>query len=201
MSIFLKVLAAISVLSFLGAPTDSNAAIITFDDLPSSKTETIANGGLYEGLYWLGFYSVNPLIDSVGPGGVNAVVSGSNIAYVNPLGLHAIYSPTPFTLNGGYFSVAYDSVDFYLIGSLGGTTLYYSYVSVSDQGSTYVSANWTGIDMLYIYPAGITGPSLADFNILIDDLDVTFSNVPLPAALPLFAAGLAGLGLMRKKKA
>jgi hypothetical protein len=40
-------------------------------------------------------------------------------------------------------------------------------------------------------------------NFLVLSTSATFSQVPLPAALPLFASGLAGLGLLgwRRKKA
>ena len=52
--------------------------------------------------------------------------------------------------------------------------------------------------------ASLTGGSTEGLTADFDNLSVTITQTPLPAALPLFATGLAGLGLLgwrRKRKA
>jgi hypothetical protein len=53
-------------------------------------------------------------------------------------------------------------------------------------------------------PVGVTGPPGLAETINFDNLAVRINDVPLPAALPLFATGLGALGLLgwrRKKRA
>lgn len=87
---------------------------------------------------------------------------------------------------------AYDSLDNLLDMSnyLGGD----AFINQAgfDQFAGYVSVSGVGnISRLVIEP----GSNQA---LIVDNLD--FRPVPLPAALPLFAAGLVGMGLIRRRK-
>ncbi len=188
-------------LALFGAPIKADAAIISFDDLTGSSSTLV---GDYNGISWFGFYSVDPTSEYIGTGGVNSVVSGPNVAYANPLGITTVLSLTPFTLNSAYFTSGYGAMAFFVESLLGGVAVDYTLVTIDDTKPTYVSFNWANIDQLIFFPVVYNGPTLADVKFIIDDvdLDMAVSTVPLPAALPLFGAGVLGFaGWARKKRA
>ena len=91
----------------LGLATPGQAqTLINFDDLNPGFGSQIANG--YAGLNWNNFYALNSSV--AGPSGYeNGTISSPNVAY-NAFGSAAsISSATPFTLNSGYFTAAWNN--------------------------------------------------------------------------------------------
>ena len=75
---------------------------------------------------------------------------------------------------------------------------------MSNTGGTtaLISSTFQNETVTYNYTTG-TSPSVPGAPIFSDTTELGVSNTPLPAALPLFATGLGGLGLLgwrRKRK-
>lgn len=105
-----------------------------------------------------------------------------------------------------FFSSEYDNISTHTFSAQwNGATISGSFLTNPDTGSTHTNPNYaeyqfavlgTGTDTLSF-------PYLDSYHaFLLDDvsLDAASSATPIPAALPLFATGLAGLGMMRLRR-
>jgi hypothetical protein len=191
------------------------AGTITFDDLSDNGFGTpITNG--YQGLNWANFQVLNTPANALffGTSGAQAgTVSPPNIAFDTngDLAVLGVSRPSTFTLNSFHLTAFYnDGLNVKIEGFSGGTTgtlLDDVTKTISSTASTLITLNWTGIDTVSFFPSGGThnpNYSGAGTQFALDNLTITPSVVPLPAALPLFATGLGALGLLgwrRKRKA
>jgi hypothetical protein len=208
MKYFRMFLVAAFFMSLFGAP--AGATTITFDNLvvPDEPEGTfygsVPDG--YEGLSWDNFYFINGANHPVTPNGFMAgTVSPSNVAFKGSSDA-IISASVPFTFTSGYFTGAWnDRLEVTFTGYLEGVMVRSPVTYFVDSTEPeFISLNWANIDELVIssaggivhgYPYGAQGTQVVMDNLIV-------SGVPLPAALPLFGAALAGLvgfGVRRRK--
>jgi hypothetical protein len=206
-------LAAASALLFSAGTANAAIETITFDDIPNAASEPpIANG--YAGLNWNNFYVLNASTYGGGqPNGyTNGIVTAPNVAYNaygNPASIAALPNSS-FTLYGGFFNAAWNnglSITAQGYDPLGNVIAADSKTfSVDTTGPIDVSFNWSGLgEVLFTSSGGVpAGYFGSGEHFALDNVTVNVSAVPLPAALPLFGAamaGLGGLGFARRRKA
>lgn len=192
------------------------ALTITFDDL----TDTSAGFGgtpipdAYQGLIWTN-WNVLDTADATnifGPSGAAAgTVTPPNVAY-NPDGGEAIFSSaTPFVFDSADLTAVWNQGMFITVtGLLNGVAEDQEVLSPppSATGPTLYSFDWAGINEVDILPtAGVpfAGYSGAGTQLALDDLTITPIPEPCIGAilgpLAIMAAGLAGVGRMRRREA
>jgi hypothetical protein len=208
-----KLSAALVFAALLIGASPVQAGVITFDDLSDNGTGTpIANG--YQGLNWANFQVQNtPLFTIfVGPNGAaNGTVSSPNVAFngFGDIAVLGVSPPSTFILNSLYLTAYWnDGLNVEIegfSGGLGGTLLHDVTETINTTSPTLVNLDWTGIDTVsFLASGGSQNPNFSGSGtqFALDNLDLTI--VPIPAALPLFATGIGGLGLLgwrRKRKA
>ena len=176
----------------------ASADTINFDDI----TGPIANG--YHGLDWSNFNvlkSTKPQFD--GSGYQNGTTSGTNVAY-NRFGTPAsLSSASNFTLNSFEITGAWhNDLSVLITGYENGILAFTQQLLLNVNGPTLVTLNWVGIDSVGFessggFNAGLQGDGT---QFALDDLTFNASPVPLPAALPLLAAALAGMGFVARRR-
>ena len=195
----------------------ASADIITFDDLAppvfehNYNAEQIPNG--YQGLTWSTYFWV---LDTTSyqnwypsSGYENGTVSQDNVAFNFAENDVSFSSATPFTLNSFYLTAAWQNqLNVQIDASLGGTSVYSMLWQVGTSGPTsFISPNVLA-DLVTFHSEGGTDAGFIanDGNpgccthFAIDNLSVDVNSVPLPAALPLFASGLVGLGWLSRRR-
>ncbi len=197
------VAAALFVLAF--SVPSANASVITFDDHAGTYHGVPIEDG-YKGFDWGNFNALDTVNYDRNPSGYQAgTVSLDNVAY-NRFGHDAtISSSNLFNLNSAYFTGAWnDALNISVKGYLDGVEQYSKTFDVSSSIATLVTFNWANINsVLFSSSGGVDDPHYAGtgYHFAMDNLDI--SSVPVPAALPLFGLGLAGvsgLGFKRKRK-
>jgi hypothetical protein len=190
------------------APKTASAASLSINDATAPDGSIIFSVGQFDA--GVGFVLDNTTLMTAGLGTANATVSEGTTGLITHtftgqfFTSGALVMPTFGTINfneaGSATSGTSDMLTFsYSGGGAGGiATLSGSFVSATDliplippQGATFVPE---GIPFFFSN-TNITASAVSD---------VDSSVVPLPAALPLFASGLVGLGLLgwrRKRKA
>jgi hypothetical protein len=198
---------AAALFALLAFTAPAHATTINFDDItdsvPFPDATAIPNG--YQGLNWNNFYVDNTQLPSVVPSGYkNGVVLSPNVA-LNGFGTPASFSAvTPFSFTGRDFTAAwYDNLSVTLTGSLGGVQKYNDTLALNTSSPLFVGLNWTDIDTVTLSSTGGTDhgfsdPSIHGTQVVLDNLQV--SAAPLPAALPIFGAGLLALGAFGWRK-
>ncbi len=172
-----KSLSAALALSFF--VSQAQAAVLTFDDAnlyAYDQVQTYGGLSFTKGGDYLFFW------DGSSPNGN---------------GTRALISLGPVTITrtgGGIFDLLslQLALSFYIASASEEVTINGAPVTLT-QGLTTFSPNLIGVSSVTI-----TGLSGGYF--LADNLEVELSAVPVPASLPLLAAGLAGLGLLRRRK-
>jgi len=190
------------------------AMTIGFDDL------TDASGGFggtpigsgYNGLTWTNWNVLNTadFTTNFGPSGATpGTVSAPNIAY-NPDGGEAIFSSplaSPFTLNTADLTAFYnDNLQVTVTGKLGGVTKDTETVTLSATAATLETFSFADINEVDLLVTGSgthhSGYSGAGTQVAMDNLTITTGVVttPEPSTLAILGAGLAGLGVVRRRR-
>ncbi len=185
--------------------SSAKASVITFDDHAGAGVgEAVENG--YAGLNWENFYALNTVTYPTNPSGFeNGVVSPDNVAYNGRARMATISSSTPFNLNSAYFTGGWrDNLTIRMFGYFDDVQQYTTSFQVDSTEPSLVTFNWKNLD--YVIFASFNGDEHLGYIgtasiFVVDDLNVSF--VPVPAALPLFGLGLAGVsgfGFKRRRK-
>jgi hypothetical protein len=190
------------------------ALTITFDDLTDTSLgfggTAIANG--YQGLNWTNWSVLNTalfatnFLSGLPSGALPGTVSPPNVAY-NPTGGEAIFSSsTPFTFNSADLTALWnDNLQVTVTGLLDGVTKDTITLSPSATAATLETFNWANINEVDLLASGGTqhvGYSGAGTQVVLDNLTITTSQVatPEPSTLAILGAGLAGLGVLRRRR-
>ncbi len=184
--------------SFAALGAVASAATINFDDIRGR----IADG--YNGLDWSNFGVLNTAKAKYnGSGYENGTTSGTHVAY-NRFGHPAAFSSSSdFTLNSFEITGAWrNSLSVLITGYENGILAFTQQLLLNVNGPTLVTLNWAGIDSVGFessggFNAGLQGDGT---QFALDDLTFNASPVPLPAALPLLAAALAGMGFAARRR-
>lgn len=194
----------------IGSVASTQAAVITFDDLPAAEFDVISDG--YQGFNWgVGILSFNVSYihkDTIPEGGfLNGIVSGDYAAYNTAATTSTISSNDIFDFNGAYFASGWsEGMSIEITGLLNNVALFTKTVIVSTQQSQWFDFDFIGINSLTLFASGGTpiDPNLAAGNdyFVMDNFTVNeTASVPVPesSSLALLFLGLAALVISRKK--
>jgi hypothetical protein len=188
---------ALACLLTLGGP--ARADLITFDDLNASGVGTpIPNG--YHGLDWVDFQVLNTthLIPS---GFVNGTMSSPNVAYSGG-GLPAvIHSGTPFDLNSGYFTAAFNNgLHVLATGFLNGHMVDQKMFALHTSKPKFEDLEFLNVDTVEFVSWGVpirfegAGTTFVVDNLTVDGRLGT-QTLPEPTSLALLGIGVAAMSL------
>jgi len=183
---------------FAFATPDARADLITFDDLPTAQPPqytSVPNG--YHGLTWNNFAILNGTTSPFNEEGYGkGLVSPSNVAFnlwSNPA---SITSSTPFTLNSGYFTAAFnDGQQFKVVGSLQGVTKYDVMITLNTSGPKLLTFPNVNVTELTFSTFAANGNQFALDNLSISGSPTPASPTPEPSSLILLGIGAASTGL------
>lgn len=187
------------VLLSLGFAASTNAAVITFDDLPETDAGIIENG--YAGFDWSWFGYANKSV-LPGSGYETGVVSGDYAAY-NDFAATSSLSGSLFDFNGAYLTGAWnDGLNIEVKGFSGGTELYSTTVVVNTSNAQWFDFNFFGIDSLSFRSFGGEKNALLEGegeHFVMDNFTINESaSVPESSSIALLLMGMAGLLLGRR---
>jgi hypothetical protein len=193
----IKSLAAVACFGLTLTAGAAHAALISFDDLVLvSPTAGLPVPDGYGGFNW---NNVRYVSQANGFGYETGTVSPQNVIY-DPFGSGGSFTSVSgtFSLDSAYFTGARTDQQVVVrgwSGGIGGTLLQTMTFNVLDTEPTFIVFNWSGIDAV-----SFDGLASTLSQVVIDDISV--SSTPVPGALPLFATGLAGVGmfLYRRKR-
>lgn len=182
----------------IGSVTGTQAAVITFDDLPATEIDAIPDG--YHGLNWGQSLSNVSYIhkDTLpGTGFENGVVSG-NYAAFNFLATTSIISGEIFDFNGAYLTSAWhDGLNIEVTGFLNNLATFTKTIVVNTQQAQWFDFDFIGINSLSLRAWG--SPSGNDF-FVIDNFTINESaSVPESSPFILLLLGLTAIALGRRK--
>jgi hypothetical protein len=195
-----KILSLLFVVGLTLFAESAKAAVITFDDFGASVLgETIYNG--YQGFHWDNFLVMDGI--NWNGGFLNGVVSADNVAFNGYGSLATISSSTPFNLDSGYFTGAYnDGLNVTVQGYFGSTPTGSVSFTVNTTGPTFETLNLYGITSVTFSSSGGTdaGSPFGDgTQFVLDNLSV--NTIPEPSTYALFSIGAIGMMMvMRRKK-
>lgn len=169
----------------------------TFEGTPNAPTLL----GTFNGFTWLNMYSANGC--QVGPtlGYCRGVVSGTQMAFNGFASDVAITNGGTFDFGGAWFTAGFSvfpqggSTAVEITGFLNGNAIYSAWFGIDDITPRYFSANWTGVDKLYLAsrPGGPNG------QFVMDDISLRATQtVPEPASFALVGIGIVGIALRRR---
>jgi hypothetical protein len=184
----------------------AQAALVTFDDFPSTPDDTFPNAlvstpqgfefAQYDGDAGHIFTSggtLNTVGEALSPGVVVMHTSGGLFSLQSLDIFISEYNDLAAVAYGGYRIQAFD-INNQLIAQMeivGGST--------SEWQAIVFDATWSGIKQLSIDPSyTTTGFGVSSGAMELDNFSATV--VPIPAALWLFGSALAGLGWLRRSK-
>lgn len=183
----------------LSVVASTNAAVITFDDLPEPEAGVIDNG--YAGFDWSWFGYANKSV-LPGSGYETGVVSGDYAAY-NDFAATSSLSGSLFNFNGAFLTGAWnDGLNIEVKGFSGGSELYSSTVVVNTSSAQWFDFNFFGIDSLSFRSFGGEKNALLDGegeHFVMDNFTIDeASSVPESSSIILLLLGMAGLVLGRR---
>ena len=189
----------------LGSAISTQAAVITFDDLPATEIDAIPEG--YNGFTWGESFLTNVSYvhkDTIpGTGFENGVVSGDYAAF-NFLATTSVISGEQFDFNGAYLTAAWhDGLNIEVTGFLNNLALFTKTVVVNTQQAQWFDFDFLGINSLSLRAWG--GTSIDPYNggefFVMDNF--TFNEptaVPESSSLVLLLLGVAGILVGRRTK-
>jgi hypothetical protein len=200
-SLFLSLLLSLG----LSAATATQAAVITFDDLPATELDTIPDG--YHGFNWGAspMVNVNYFHKDLLPntGFENGVVSGDYAAF-NFLATTSTITGNQFDFNGAYLTAGWnDGLNIEVTGFLNNLALFTKTVVVNTQQAQWFDFNFMGINSLSLRAWGgtsIDGTEGNDFFIMDNFTINEPTAVPESSSLILLLLGLGGILVGRKTK-
>lgn len=189
----------------LGSAISTQAAVITFDDLPATELDAVPDG--YQGFNWGASHMVNvnyfhkDLLPDTGF--ENGVVSGDYAAF-NFLATTSTITGDQFDFNGAYLTAGWnDGLNIEVIGFLNNALLFTQTVVVNTSAAQWFDFNFVGINSLSLRVWGgtsIDGTAGNDFFVMDNFTINEPSAVPEPSSLALLLLGIAGILLGRKTK-
>ncbi len=200
-SLFLSLLLSLG----LSAATATQAAVITFDDLPATELDTIPDG--YHGFNWGAspMVNVNYFHKDLLPntGFENGVVSGDYAAF-NFLATTSTITGNQFDFNGAYLTAGWnDGLNIEVTGFLNNLALFTKTVVVNTQQAQWFDFNFMGINSLSLRAWGgtsIDGTEGNDFFIMDNFTINEPTAVPESSSLILLLLGLGWILVGRKTK-
>lgn len=183
----------------------ASATVVTFDDITISYPNGYWVQDGYAGLNWEDFAVIDPVYTGYdhsphGAGYYNGMVSPDNVvsnANINGVIQPAYTRGADFDFIGAYFTSAWDwapltlTIQGYKNGNLVGEISQ----ALSYDAPIYVAANLMNIDTVKF--------SSSTNQFVMDNAEYIIRNnisqVPEPSAMLLFGAGLAGLGIIRRR--
>ena len=186
----------------LGSAISTQAAVITFDDLPATELDAIPDG--YQGFNWGASHMVNvnyfhkDLLPNTGF--ENGVVSGDYAAF-NFLATTSTITGDVFDFNGAYLTAGWnDGLNIEVTGFLNNLALFTKIVVVNTQQAQWFDFDFLGINSLRFHASGGTGTAGNDFFVM-DNFTINESTpVSESSSLALLLLGITGILLGRKTK-
>ncbi len=187
----------------LGSAISTQAAVITFDDLPATELDAIPDG--YNGFTWgesfltnVSYVHKNTL---PGTGFETGVVSGDYAAF-NFLATTSSISGAQFDFNGAYLTAAWnDGLNIEVSGFLNNALLFTQTVIVNTNAAQWFDFNFLGINSLSLRAWGgtsIDGTQGNDFFVMDNFTINEPTAVPESSSLLLLLLGIAGIVVGRK---
>lgn len=197
----------LSLLLSLGLSTAANtqAAVITFDDLPATEIDAIPEG--YHGFIWgESFFSNVSYIhkDAVPDSGYeNGVVSGDYAAF-NFLASTSLIKTTggeTFDFNGASFASAWkDNTNLMVTGFLNNAALFTQTVIINTSAAQWFDFNFFGINALEFKVWNYTPNDGNDYYVMDNFTYNDSATVPESSSLALLLLGIAGILVGRRAK-
>ncbi len=189
----------------LSGTITTQAAVITFDDLPATELDAIPDG--YQGFNWgaspmvnINYFHKNLLPNT---GFENGVVSGDYAAF-NFLATTSTITGDQFDFNGAYLTAGWnDGLNIEVTGFLNNLALFTKTVVVNTQQAQWFDFNFLGINSLSLRAWGgtsIDGTEGNDFFIMDNFTINQPTAVPESSSLILLLLGLGGILVGRKTK-
>jgi hypothetical protein len=198
-SLFLSLLLSLG----LSAAARTQAAVITFDDLPATELDVIPTG--YHGFNWgESFFSNVSYIhkDTVPDSGYeNGVVSGDYAAF-NFLASTSLIKTTggeTFDFNGAYFTSAWkDNTHLMVTGFLNNAALFTQTVTINTNAAQWFDFNFLDINALELKVWNYTPNDGNDYYVMDNFTYNQSTAVSESSSLALLLLGVAGVLLGRK---
>jgi hypothetical protein len=189
----------------LSGTITTQAAVITFDDLPATELDAIPDG--YQGFNWgaspmvnVSYFHKNLLPNT---GFENGVVAGDYAAF-NFLATTSTITGDQFDFNGAYLTAGWnDGLNIEVTGFLNNLALFTKTVVVNTQQAQWFDFNFMGINSLSLRAWGgtsIDGTEGNDFFIMDNFTINEPTAVPESSSLILLLLGLGGVLVGRKTK-
>jgi hypothetical protein len=188
-----KILLVVSLL--LCSAVAGNATVLTFEDRPGDTVTPVQDG--YGGFNWDTAATIYSIQKTSSPGSGYGIGTIGNVSVFNGYGVSptdiTLAGPGTFTFNGAQFTSAWFDQTLTFSGYNGATLVdTSSAINISTTSPTWVELDWSGIDRLEI--------TSTDRHWDMDNF--TFNGaapIPEPSTIFLLGAGLAGLGLVRRR--
>ena len=200
-SLLLSLLLSLGVI----AAVNTQAAVITFDDLPATELDAVPEN--YQGFNWgdsfftnVAYIHKNTIPDS---GYATGVVSGEYAAFNNFSTTSTIKTTDGglFDFNGAYFTSAWkDNTHLTVTGFLNNAALFTQTVIINTSAAQWFDFNFTGINSLQLNVWNYTPNDGNDFYVM-DNFTVNEAiAVSESSSIALLLLGIAGILFGRKFK-
>jgi hypothetical protein len=161
-----------------GKPLEASVTTLSFDALATGYNSVVPNG--YGGFQWTNFYVVNG-VGYPGPSGYNnGVVSGPNVAINGNGNLAELSSSSPFILQSGYLTGAWnEGLLVELKGYAGNILLYDNTYTTHATQHTFFNFGYVGVDRVDFTSSGGYSYYSTGTQFVLDNLGVSSSITPL----------------------